>query len=1011
MPPLSTEQMLAAEAAAIHAGNPELKPVIDILAALADDLASRQEDETERANKDADERDGRNEARDDVEKRKMFYCELGKIRSAALCLSGGGIRSATFCLGIIQALAKYDLTPPPPDNDLVAPPGKAVEANANDSALSRFHYLSTVSGGGYIGSWLSAWRTRNSFPTVWRNLSTRPDGADIEPPEISWLRAYSNYLTPQTGLLSADTWTAVALYMRNLLLNWLVIIPAVAVVLLVLKFVITVSVGVARIDGVWWPHLLTAILGVACLVAAQRYTTRHRPTRRPPTPPRSDTKREDPANINEWAFLRNDLLWSFLSALLITSSFTSAVGVDLAASATTPAAIFIGAGIGMLIFALGWLAGWPFKARCADFLCWSLSGLIYGGLIGFGAHLYSLMEPYSPTADVWDILVPVIFGVPWVLLSQLFADMVFVGLTSYQKKSDEDREWLGRAAGWVAASAVGWVIMTLITVYGGYFLTKTAEPWIANAIAAAGGVSGIVTAWLGKSGAATKAKPDEKNKESIFSKAGIALAGPLFAAILVVGISIVLDTLLLGGSLLEGLTVSMWSTCYILTWIGVGLLVTFSVAAIASRNVNINRFSIHALYRNRLMRAYLGASRQDRYPDRFTGFDVEDNLKAVELWPPIADHKMPGHNNYCLFHIVNITLNVVNTARLAWQQRKAEPFTVTPLHSGSAYKGYRPSSEYGGSRDPLRVKPNPKAGPDSPEAKPRPTGISLGTAMAISGAAANPNMGYNSSPSVTLLLSLFNVRLGWWLGNPGKEGEQTYREEGPLTAIRPLAEETFGLTTDTNPWVNLSDGGHFENLGIYEMVRRRCRLILAVDAGCDPKFEYDDLGNAVRKTYIDLGVRIEFPELGTLKNRPNAKELEEAIKRCEALHQELQPRSPIPYYAIGTIDYRGADGKDCDNGVILYIKPAYHGTSRVEGAGVRNYAMANETFPHEPTGDQWFGESQFESYCSLALDIADTFMNNEKIIPPQNPKGSALSLAAFLKTLPETARPFSRRAK
>ena len=130
--------------------------------------------------------------------------------------------------------------------------------------------------------------------------------------------------------------------------------------------------------------------------------------------------------------------------------------------------------------------------------------------------------------------------------------------------------------------------------------------------------------------------------------------------------------------------------------------------------------------------------------------------------------------------------------------------------------------------------------------------------MAISGAAASPNMGYHSSPSITLLLALFNVRLGWWLGNPGKEGDKTYTQEGPDRAIVPLVEETFGLTTDTRPWVYLSDGGHFENLGLYEMVRRRCRLILAIDAGCDPDFAFEDLGNAVRKIYIDLGIRIRL---------------------------------------------------------------------------------------------------------------------------------------------------------
>ena len=190
-----------------------------------------------------------------------------------------------------------------------------------------------------------------------------------------------------------------------------------------------------------------------------------------------------------------------------------------------------------------------------------------------------------------------------------------------------------------------------------------------------------------------------------------------------------------------------------------------------------------------------------------------------------------------------------------------------------------------------------------------------------------------------------------------RQGRQdTYREEGPSTAIRPLAEETFGLTTDDKPWVYLSDGGHFENLGIYEMVRRRCRFIVAIDAGCDPDFQYEDLGNAVRKIYIDLGVRIKFPQLGRLKNRP--------------------PPDPsnksIPYYAIGTIDYKSADGEGCKNGTILYIKPAYHGVSEVEGPGVRSYAESSKDFPHEPTADQWFSESQFESYRALALSIADT---------------------------------------
>jgi hypothetical protein len=234
--------------------------------------------------------------------------------------------------------------------------------------------------------------------------------------------------------------------------------------------------------------------------------------------------------------------------------------------------------------------------------------------------------------------------------------------------------------------------------------------------------------------------------------------------------------------------------------------------------------------------------------------------------------------------------------------------------------------------------------------------------MAISGAAASPNMGYHSSPSITLLLALFNVRLGWWLGNPGEAGEESYRSDGPKWAAKPLFYEAFGQTTDQSRYVYLSDGGHFENLGLYEMVRRRCRFIVVIDAGCDPKFAFEDLGNAVRKIYIDLGIRIQFRGLQALCNHPDAAD---------------GSRETIPYYAVGSIDYKDADGgAPADDGHILYIKPAYHGT---EGAGIRSYATAHRTFPHESTADQWFTESQFESYRSLGLDVANTILGDAAV--------------------------------
>jgi hypothetical protein len=125
---------------------------------------------------------------------------------AGLACSGGGIRSATFNLGIIQGLAHYGW-------------------------LRQIDYTSTISGGGYIGSWLVAWIRRVGSVAVEDRLkenrqpppSKEPDRY-LEPDQVRFLRKYSNYLAPWTGLLGADTWTVVAVYLRNLILNLLVLI-------------------------------------------------------------------------------------------------------------------------------------------------------------------------------------------------------------------------------------------------------------------------------------------------------------------------------------------------------------------------------------------------------------------------------------------------------------------------------------------------------------------------------------------------------------------------------------------------------------------------------------------------------------------------------------------------------------------------------------------------------------------------------------------------------------------
>jgi hypothetical protein len=348
------------------------------------------------------------------------------------------------------------------------------------------------------------------------------------------------------------------------------------------------------------------------------------------------------------------------------------------------------------------------------------------------------------------------------------------------------------------------------------------------------------------------------------------------------------------------------------------------------RIVNVNRFSLNGFYRNRLVRAYLGASRTDRNPDPFTGFSLDDNVRMASLEPTVRKRGR-------LLPIVNTTLNLVRSGdKLAWQQRKSESFSMTPFFCGNHRQGYRPSADYGGH-----------------------SGISLSTAMAISGAAANPNMGYNSSPSVGFLMTLFNARLGAWLGNTNRYGEHTYRRNGPHQALWPLFAELFGMTHADGSYINLSDGGHFDNLGLYEVVLRRCRNVLVCDAGCDGKGSFEDLGNAIRKIRIDFGISIDFTR--EIEIRSN------------------DERRPGQYCAVANINYKKADGPDVSDGTLIYIKATKHAGGAPLPYDVYSYSKASDTFPHESTSDQWFSESQFESYRALGRHTAAQILGDKPI--------------------------------
>ena len=369
-------------------------------------------------------------------------------------------------------------------------------------------------------------------------------------------------------------------------------------------------------------------------------------------------------------------------------------------------------------------------------------------------------------------------------------------------------------------------------------------------------------------------------------------------------------------------------------------LVLFIATSVLGWMVNTNRFSLHYYWRNRMMRAYLGATRSDeeraRTKSKFTDFDDEDNLRMSDL------KQKP-------LHVVNVTLNLVGGDKLAWQDRKAESFTISPLHCGSYWLGYRGSEQYAMNR--------------------KGKGISLATAVAISGAAASPNMGYMmTSPVVRFIMTIFNVRMGFWLGNPGPDCGEAYKRDSPRESVRPLVEEALGQTDDKKPYVYLSDGGHFENFGLYEMILRRCRFIVIGDGSSDEKYDFGSLATAIRQIRVDFGVPIDMGKM-------------------QFGHQ---PDDRNNYCAVGVIRYScvdrpGGSGTPAENaeydGVIVYLKPSLIGD---EPRDVLNYHDTSPTFPQESIADQWFSEPQFESYRALGSHMVETIRNAPSAVKLDN---------------------------
>ena len=571
-----------------------------------------------------------------------------------LAFSGGGIRSATFNLGVIQALASKNL-------------------------LKFVDYLSTVSGGGYIGSWLSSWAysvscqpaaADNHIAEIEKQLNGGPQhiGDIVEPPQIHFLRKYSNYLTPRLGALSGDTLSFVGTYIRNLLLNQAILISALLSLLLVPRTLGLVALQCDGAKGAW----VSVVLAVVFLVVVAMGVVLNSGTK--PYTPRYVIYL---VAIPHFSFcvLATYSLWQVATAEHLESWLLGHKAAVIGSSALAYGALwFLALAIGQLTKRSTTAAkpsGWYLEWAPA---LWAVpTGAVGGAFLLFVSHsLANWSVRVQPT--VWHILT---FHIPLVTLLVLLVGVVHLGLIG-RAYEDGLREWWARLGGAVLAITFFWFAVCLLTLFFPpwmenlwNFVKNGKESWFSRTLSGLG-ITGVVGGWVtttlkglfAAKGASTGPRPSPDAGASGSSAKSTddflaQLAPPLFVVGLIAILSIVLNKLVpvLDGGKDSAKLIPVLVLCVVL----------FGVSRFLGFRVDVNEFSLHNAYRNRLIRCYLGATHRPRDPQPFTGFDESDNIFLHDLLGLGAP-----------FHIVNATLNVVKGKELA---RSVPQGSIVYLHA------------------------------------------------------------------------------------------------------------------------------------------------------------------------------------------------------------------------------------------------------------------------------------------------------------------------------------------
>ena len=366
------------------------------------------------------------------------------------------------------------------------------------------------------------------------------------------------------------------------------------------------------------------------------------------------------------------------------------------------------------------------------------------------------------------------------------------------------------------------------------------------------------------------------------------------------------------------------------------IVIAAASALVAFYLLNVNLTAPHRLYRDRLAAAFIKKKEPTDPPEppasvnsgngalpHLINAALSRAAALIQKEPPDPPIPLTAINpgNSAPYHLLNAALNLPSSITPALRDRKCDFFLFSKHWCGSPIAGYHPTGKWLADNAPA----------------------DLATAMAVSGAAVSPNMGLDSMPSLTALLTFLNVRLGFWIRHPNRPGPEN---PGFMCLVR----EMFGVQmAEDRAWLNLSDGAHIENTGVYELLRRRCKYIIGVDGESDPEFTFAGLMTLARHAQIDFGIRIEA-SLNRLKPDP-------------------QTNLSHVHYVLCRVHYphEGPDRPPA-TGLLLYLKLSMTGN---EPELLKRYRITHPEFPHQSTLDQFFDEEQFEAYHQLGVHIAD----------------------------------------